>query len=102
REHLEGRRPAEDGQRGPGRLHPHGRRTVVVEQPGEEGGEICRLPLVGQVEHRHAATASSSASSSFAEPADPVGSSLYCSRNSRSSAVIRRGRCASKSNGTIT
>ena len=29
-------------------------------------------------------------------------SSRYSSRNSRSSAVIRRGRCAAKSNGTIT
>ena len=38
--------------------------TVVVEQPGEEGREIRRLPLVGEVEHRHAATASSSSASS--------------------------------------
>lgn len=89
RQHLEGGRPTEDGQRRAGRLEAHRGRTVVVEQPGEEGREIRGLPLVGEVEHRHAATASSLAS-------------VYSWRNSRSSAVSRRGRCASKSNGTIT
>src|SRR5690606_2870957 len=81
RQHLEGRGPPEDGEGGAGRLEPDRRRTVVVEQPGEEGREVRRLPLVGELECRHAATASSSTSS------------VYSRRNSRSSSVRRRGRC---------
>ncbi len=43
-EHLERRWPAEDGQRGAGRLEADRRRAVVVEQPGEEGREVRRFP----------------------------------------------------------
>lgn len=44
------------------RLETHGGRTVVVDQPGEEGAEIGGLPRVGEVQDGHAATASSASS----------------------------------------
>ena len=43
-------RPAEDGERAAARLEPDGGGAVVVDQPGEEGGEIRRLPRVGEVQ----------------------------------------------------
>src|SRR5262249_54047835 len=99
-EHLEGRRPAEDGEHAAARLEPHDRGPVVVDQPGEEGGQTGRLPGVGEpqlppgrrIGGRHAATASS----------EPGASSRYCSSSTFSSSVSRRGRPVPRSIGTTT